>query len=125
MRQDEIKLGETYSVRTPEQIASDHPLRRRLRDGERFDLTVTEVGARLGEIPAVRGVRVKHTNLIRLALTIEQKMHLGLPAAGHYYAEGWLFDERGRDVERPDPLEVEELTVPTRWLRIPTGKDAS
>lgn len=117
---DEIKLGETYLVQTPQRMTDPQGF----REGERFDLTVTEVGLRPDNVPAVRGLRIGDRYFVTFELTTEQKVQLGLPLGeGRYFIHGGLFDERGGPIERPFP-EAEEVTVPARWLQSTAGGES-
>lgn len=130
MRTREIQVGETYMVcvpqRLPPRMRDRRPatreeftagLRLHLYRGNRFDLTVTAVDLRER---TVDGYETATTSRVRLALTLEQAITLGLPdITGHYEIEGTLHDvEANAPVELPTSCTY--TFIPTRWL-LPLG----
>ncbi|MET9083644.1 hypothetical protein ABZX77_17410 [Streptomyces sp. NPDC004237] len=130
MRTREIQVGETYMVcvpqRLPPHVRDRRPgsreeftagLRLHLYRGNRFDLTVTAVDP---VKRTVDGYESATTSRVRLALTLEQVITLGLPdITGHYEIEGTLPDvEANAPVELPTSCSY--TFIPTRWL-LPPG----
>lgn len=130
MRTRDIQVGETYMVcvpqRLPRRVRDRMPdtreeftagLRLHLYRGNRFDLTVT--AADLDE-RTVDGVERSTTSRVRVALTLEQVIALGLPdITSHYELEGTLHDaETGTPVELPASCSY--TSIPMRWL-LPLG----
>ncbi|MCX4481695.1 hypothetical protein OOK44_35570 [Streptomyces cellulosae] len=130
MRTGEIQVGETYMVcvpqRLPRRVRDRTPatceeftagLRLNLYRGNRFDLTVTAVDR---ADRTVDGYETATTSSVRLPLTLEQAITLGLPdITGHYEIEGTLHDaETNTAVELPTSCSY--TAIPTRWL-LPLG----
>jgi hypothetical protein len=130
MRTREIQIGETYMVcvpqRLPHGIRDRVPktrqefaahLRLHLARGDRFDLTVTAVDPRAR---TVDGVEETTTSRVRLALTLEQVIILGLPdITGHYEIEGVVHEaDTYTPVELPTSCPY--MSIPARWL-LPLG----
>ncbi|MEU0110629.1 hypothetical protein ABZ313_35435 [Streptomyces sp. NPDC006251] len=130
MRTRDIRVGETYMVcvpqRLPRGVRDRMPatreeftagLRLHLYRGNRFDLTVTalDVGER-----TVDGFEKSTTSRVRVALTLEQAITLGLPdITGHYEIEGTLHDaETNSPVELPTTCSYR--SIPMRWV-LPLG----
>lgn len=124
VRTRDVRIGETYVVEVPHDLPrSRYPARHddgcfaqwwRLQTlrGGRFRLTVTELDAAAAP-PTAEGIRVVSRSWVRVDLTLEQALELGLPPGG-YSVEGLLRDADGRPVELPD---VDTVRVPVRWLR--------
>lgn len=123
VRTRDVRVGETYVVEVPHSLPqSRYPAGRdaggfarwwqlqTLRGGH-FRLTVTEIDADAAP-PAVEGMRVVQLSHVRVDLTREQALDLGLPP-GAYSVEGLLRDVDDRPVELPD---VDTVRVPIRWL---------
>lgn len=121
MEPGDIVVGQTYLVH----LSRRADIARHLTDftmfawliggAEDFDLTVTETGTRLGDEPAVTGVRVGETAEVTTPLPRETAAHLGLPDDVDYLVKGVIVDAfSGHVIRLPS---AETVTVPVGWLR--------
>lgn len=124
VRSRDVRVGESYVVEVPYRLpGSRYPMHtddargftqwwqlQGLRGG-RFRLTVTDLDT--ATTPAmVEGIRVVSRSHVRVDLTLEQALELGLPP-GVYTVDGMLRDVNGDLIDLPD---VSTVQVPVRWL---------
>ncbi|MFD9592053.1 hypothetical protein ACFWA9_04750 [Kitasatospora sp. NPDC059973] len=120
-----MRVGETYLVRVPARLPYERfppdttdpeavllHWRRLLRAGEAFELTVTDLPEPDGE-HMVAGVLVAPHCGVRVKLTDDQAVELGLPPGVGYVVTGTLTDLTGTPVEL---MTATPMTVPVRWL---------
>ncbi|MFJ4672682.1 hypothetical protein [Kitasatospora purpeofusca] len=128
MRAARVRVGERYLVRVPARLPYDrYPpdstdpnsvlphWRRWIRAGDEFELTVTDLPEPDGE-HMVAGVLVAPHSRVRVELTDDQAVELGLPPGVGYAVTGTLTDLTGTAVEL---LTSTPMTVPARWLHPP------
>lgn len=120
VRVRDVQVGGTYLVQVPHELPRDRwpwdpwdPrmwLRMVWLRGRRFALSITELDQ---DERMVTGERMTEQHAVTVELTAEQVAGLGLPP-GRYWLNGSLLDVDDHRVELPA---VEQLRVPTRWLR--------
>ncbi|MFI6850040.1 hypothetical protein OG535_39995 [Kitasatospora sp. NBC_00085] len=133
MRTAQVRVGKAYLVRVPARLPYDRcppdttdldsvllHWRRWIRAGAEFELTVTDLPEPDGE-HMVAGVLVAAHSGVRVRLTDDQAVELGLPPGVGYVVTGTLADLTGAPVEL---MTSTPMTVPARWLH-PLDPDGS